>query len=457
MTKEIGRENVLILHPALEVRDDLAVVSFRRKTIKDSKVIDEVIHLISTEGRISVTNSSLSRINDVSIIFEDKILPIDNVHIGDLIDWASHAESPNAAIIYNEIKSILQQYLELPMPSYGLIAAWIIGTYFYRAFHSYPYLSFLGPKETGKSNTLECLNYLCFNSVKTRPSLPALSDTADSLRGTILIDQATNLNDDLREILVDGYKNGGGRRRIVDISSKGRKTIEFDSYCPKVFASIEPLADDLADRTFTINMAPATRAYPCPSASKRDWKQLRTDIIKLLLVKYQEVCRLTDEMSDDEGYRFGELWLPMRVILNMVEADEEEIADIKSYCEKQFSQVRYELGDWDYELVSIVSEADNDELSAEDLLRELHLRIEEGIDGHKPQKQWLGKAMKRFGLIERKTGGKHSRTVYILNREQARKLLGIVGEVGGSASDDYPALGLATDGDSGEVIENIYS
>ena len=252
MNTAVDNEIVLILHPALEVREEMAIVSFRRKTVKDNKVTDEEIHLISTEGGIKVTNSNLIKLRDFSIVFEDKILPTDNVHTNELLDWASDPKSPDAGIIFNEIKSILQQYLELPIPSYGLIAAWIIGTYFYRAFHSYPYLSFLGPKETGKSNTLECLSYLCFNSVKTRPSLAALSDTADSLRGTILIDQATNLNDDLREILVDGYKNGGGKRRIVDISTKGRKTLEFDSYCPKVFASTEPLTEDLADRTFTV-------------------------------------------------------------------------------------------------------------------------------------------------------------------------------------------------------------
>ena len=88
-------------------------------------------------------------------------------------------------------------------------------------------------------------------------------------------------------------------------------------------------------------------------------------------------------------------------------------------------------------------------LSGAGHLRELHSRIEEGVDGHKPQKQWLGKAMKRFGLIERKTGGHHSRTVYSLNKEQATKLLGEVGEVGGNASGDYPALDLASMGEVG--------
>ncbi|MFC1966470.1 hypothetical protein ACFLWI_05950 [Chloroflexota bacterium] len=428
-TRSLGTQNdYTILHPALEIYDYLACVSFRRKKIVKGKITESDLHIISTEGNIISTSSNQANLNLSTIVFEEKFLPSETVYIDQLIVWAESPKQPDAQLLYEALKDCLKAYLELPNCSYGLMAAWIIGTYFNRAFPCFPYLSALGPKETGKSNTLECLQYLCFNAVKTKLTSAALGDTADSLRGTILIDQAHNLEGELKEILVDSYKKGGGKRRIVDISNKGRHTIEFDCYCPKAFASLNPLPDDLADRTFTINMAPAGRIYPSPSASKRDWKQMRTDMVKLILTAYREVFELVEDLSETEGNRFGELWLPIVVILKLVKADQEEVDEIKEYCERQFSQVRYELSEWDYELVSIVVEWSEDDITSEQLLDDLRLRISDVLEERKPGKQWLGKAVKRLGLVLEKKGGKHKKTVYALNKEQASKLLGGSGD-----------------------------
>ncbi|MFC2065983.1 hypothetical protein ACFLUO_02825 [Chloroflexota bacterium] len=421
----------IILHPALEIREYIACVSFRQKVVQNGKISDEETHFLSVEDDILFTAKDTLKLDNRQIIFEKKLLPTDTVYIDKLMQWTQNPTPPDAHELYESLKATLQCYVELPQDSYGLIAIWIIGTYFYRAFSCYPYLSFLGPKETGKSNTLECMKYLCFNAVKTKLTLASLCDTADSLRGTILIDQAHNLEGELKEILVDGYKQGGGKRRIIDISSQGRKVLEYDTYCPKVFASLEPLPDDLADRTFTINMAPAGKFYPSPSASKRDWKQIRTDMVKLMLTTYWEVNSLRDEMAESEGNRFGELWLPICAILKLVEADQQESDNIKQFCENKFSQVKYELNDWDYILVSGVKLWNSDEAPADELLS--YVRTE--IDGEiKPGKQWLGKGMKRLGLMKEKKGNKH-KTIYILDKEQADKLLGGNEISGGSGTE----------------------
>ncbi|MFC1967853.1 hypothetical protein ACFLVX_00470 [Chloroflexota bacterium] len=370
---------LIILHPALEIRNNLATVGFRHKVVKNHNIQDETIHFISTDGGIRVETSDDIKLSQGRAIFEDKFLPTNTVDIQGLVQWAGNPQPPDSQWLYKEVKDTFRHYIELPEPAYGLIAAWVMGTYFNRAFPCYPYLAFLGPKETGKSNTLECLQNLFFNAIKTRLSYAALGDTAESLRGTIIIDQAHGLGDELREILVDSYKKGGGKRRIIDLSSKGRKVLEFDCYCPKVFASLEPLPDDLADRTFTINMAPASRVYPSPTASTRSWIQTRTALVELMLTAYKEVAELIEEMSESEGYRFGELWLPIGVILALVRADQEEVAEIHSYCERQFAQVRYELSGWDYELVSSVLHWEDAEISSEDLLTDLQLRIDDDL------------------------------------------------------------------------------
>jgi hypothetical protein len=144
---------------------------------------------------------------------------------------------------------------------------------------------------------------------------------------------------------------------------------------------------------------------------------------------------IAKDLSEQEGFRFGELWLPINAVLKLAEVEEEEIAEIKEYCERQFSQVRYELSEWDYKLVSIVKDWDGDVATAEDLLSQLCLKIDGDI---KPGKQWLGKAIKRLGLAKEKIGGKHSKTTYRLDKEQAMKLLGQVGIIGESDIEKIP-------------------
>jgi len=262
-------------------------------------------------------------------------------------------------------------------------------------------------------------------------SVAALGDTADSYRGTIISDQAHNLGNELINLLTDSYKQGGGKRRVIDLNGK-RKVLEFDCYCPKVFASQQSLPEDLADRTFTINMAPASKAYPCPSASKRDWVGIRTSLVELMLTQHKDMCQLVEDFSDTEGHRFGELWLPMELVLTLCQQGLDEVEGIKSYCEQQFSQVKYELRDWDYAVVWIVANHPEESISSGDLLESLQQELSDVPEDKRPGKIWLGKTMKRLGLFRERKGGKREETYYLLDKEHANKLLGRVGKVGES-------------------------
>ena len=131
--------------------------------------------------------------------------------------FLEHPTKPQG--LFAELKRALRQYLDLPEPAYGLLAAWIIGTYFAHLFTAYPFIHLYGPKETGKSKTQEALRCVCFNAWKGRDiSVAAMGDTVEGMRGTMLIDQAENLNPDLVGLLADSYKKAGGRRRIVEVS-----------------------------------------------------------------------------------------------------------------------------------------------------------------------------------------------------------------------------------------------
>lgn len=421
----------LILHPALEVRRDLALIGFRHQLVSGDEIKTENVFFIATPAKIAVTANNIVDLPGGKGVLDirGKILPLasQRVNLEQLQIWAKAPTAPGPSQVYSEIKTTVKRYIYLPEPAYGLIAAWIMGTYFYYTFAAYPFLLILGPKTTGKSNTLFVLAQLSFNAyLETHLTAPALADTTDTLRGTLALDHAMNLeaNPDLLSILIASYKREGGRRRLVTLTKTGRRVDEFESYSPKAFASLRPLPEDLADRCYSVNTSPAPFNLPNPSASREDWMGMRTKLTKLLLSHYSQVCQLAQEGTHEES-RFGELWLPIEVMLNLAKVEAKEIEVIRDYCSEKFSLTKFELDAWDEALVRATLDAP-DKVSSSELLQALHTNLSLSEDEPKPGHKWQGRALQRLGLIKQK--GRHREAgkqelYYVLDKEQASRLL----------------------------------
>jgi len=138
------------------------------------------------------------------------------------------------------------------------------------------------------------LTQLCFNAIKARPSVAALGDTVDALRGTCLIDQADSLErkggEDLLDILADSYKKSGGKRRIIAFDKgKNREIIELETFGPKAFASIRELPEDLRDRCLELPLIRSRRNFADPDDDNEDWRKIRGKLYTLLIAIYELV------------------------------------------------------------------------------------------------------------------------------------------------------------------------
>ena len=107
------------------------------------------------------------------------------------------------------------------------------------------------------------------------------------------MDQAEILSDrknvELLGILADSYTVGGGKRRVIQITNKSRRVLEFETYSPKAFASTKEIDQDLKDRCIELNMVRAEKEYPYPEAFLPIWPELRDKLYRLLLTRWQEV------------------------------------------------------------------------------------------------------------------------------------------------------------------------
>lgn len=158
---------------------------------------------------------------------------------------------------YEDIIEILKDYSDLKERDYQIISLWIIGTYFYKEFLTFPFLFLNAMKGSGKSRTLRLITTLSWNGQQLG-SMTEASLFRTAGKGTMGLDEfekiAKKENAGLREVLNAGYKKG-----MKIIRMKKKKTLDgeeqvpeyFEPYTPIVMANIWGQEEVLGDRCIT--------------------------------------------------------------------------------------------------------------------------------------------------------------------------------------------------------------
>ncbi len=344
---------------------------------------------------------------------------------------------PKPREVFEEIKQLAKKYIELEQEiDYSILAAWAIGTYFFPIFSAYPFLNIKAPKRSGKSQCLNLLNQLCFNAVKARPTLAALGDTVDSLRGTYLIDQADSLErkggEELLDILTDSYKKTGGKRRVVNFDkAKSREVLEYETYGPKVFASIRELPEDLRDRCFIVPLVRSQKNFPDPDDENDNWREIRGKLYKLLITNYNLVAdnyfvrKIEYKRQPDIAGRELELWLVIEIMLKSLGAqDEVELAKRRFLSQYGFSE--YEPSEIEEEVVmSILGQfQENTEvvLSPKEISESINPEAFLERDTPKQRAAKVGWAIKKFNLASEKKPRTKTGICYLFEKTKVENL-----------------------------------
>ena len=418
------------IHPSLDIQEGVAILGFRYRAKGNE---EKEVFIVSAGGSINLATENPLIIADKTFWLDTrghrKLARLEERWgAGNLKQYLEeHKNSTYKTVsgktVFSELVDALKRYIELEKDAdYDLLAAWILGTYFYPVFAAYPFLHLKAPKGSGKSQCLTLLSQLCFNATKARPSLAALGDTVDALRGTYLVDQADSLgrigHEDLLDIFCDSYKRSGGKRRIVNMDkSRGRETLEFETYSPKAFASIKELPEDLRDRCCVIQLTRSTRNnFPDPDSPGIDWMMSRAKLYELLLAEHvlvdgEYLQRRIHYKTDTTivGRRL-ELWLPLEVILRLF-GPGDRIEDAKRRFFVHYGSAEYEPG----ELEMAVIESVRFELGANEEIWMYPKEIAEKIGADcfyeenaspKRRASAVGWAIKKFNLSSEKKRSK---------------------------------------------------
>jgi hypothetical protein len=447
-------DNVIIAHPAYDTNSDFISLGFKETIVKNDRPVDQNIYIVVHDNNYSVTSSSTLNINERKIIFNDTnrllIELNDKWNKNSLQQFLRGPRSPED--LYHEIKDKLKEFIEFQKePTYGLIASWIIATYFHRYFFAFPFLFIYGKKQTGKSRLLDFLERLAFNAIKIKGvSVASLADSIDGVRGTFLNDQAENLSDprnaELLGILSDSYTPGGGKRRIVDMSNNKRRVLEFETYGPKAFASIKEIDPDLKDRCIHIPMIRATQDFPYPEPYLRVWGELRDKLYRFLLTRYSEIKEIYERTGEGVSQRVRELWRPLETALRLENVPEDEMGGIRSFFLESMLETQSELTDHEEELFQVLfallEGGEKKVLSIQEIAD--CFKNEDGVS-KRSLTTWTGKTLRQFSLYHRQAGRKDRKRAYLFSLDHVKDIYLRYQNIGGFSGNVVKSLEYQTD------------
>jgi hypothetical protein len=141
---------------------------------------------------------------------------------------------------------------------YTTLATWVMGSYVFRIYRTFPYIHLHAEKGSGKTTLMDIMHPIAFNGQPSADQSKALIFRDVHASGSSLfLDEVEFLRNenaatygDVVSILNSGYRAGGRVRRL----GPNREPVEFSTYSPKMFAGIEDIRDTLDERSISVRM-----------------------------------------------------------------------------------------------------------------------------------------------------------------------------------------------------------
>jgi hypothetical protein len=371
--------------------------------------------------------------------------------------WLTAGESGSVARTLDAVGAFFLRYVVLPDRRTALwIAAWALGTWCYRAFRVFPYLSIRSPeKRCGKSRLLGLLARVCFNAspVTAHPTEAQLYRSAARTGGVQLFDEVETLRGDkerfdaLISVLNVGFERGGV---VTRLEKRGERFVEepYEVYAPRVLAGIAGLKDTLEDRALPLFMLRKRRSEPVARlgrTTEAETQTLRQACGLACLTQIERVLSAYDGapvLLEREGIddRAVDLWSPLVAMTSVADLEDQgqrtrELLD----AARELSRVREADADAGttarlVEALDTIRAGYGETITPADLLEALRTRS--GWDWLKSGRRLAG-LLNPLGITRRQLwNGGRRRWCYVLDAGQLGDLRARYG-----AGDEDPAEG----------------
>jgi hypothetical protein len=379
--------------------------------------------------------------------------------------------------IYEQIISILKDYVDMSEENYTIIALWIIGTYYHDSFLTYPYLFFNAMRGSAKTRTLRLIKHLAKNG----DMLASLSEAVlFRTAGTLCIDEFERIDSKeknaLRELLNTAYKKGGCVKRMKKKHTQEGdcQVVEsFDTFRPICMANISGMEEVLGDRCISLILEKSNNAKFTKKVEDYEWNEKFAkvfgetnsvvSVVKLLPemyrdwnkyinyittlttlttyntlttqttpnLDYKEIPQFPEEIevffrklneTEIDG-RNLELFFPLIIIAQEIDMLDSFLEIVKKIINSK--KVDDIIESKDVSLYSFTAQQDSEWHNVKELTNNFRTFIgEEQTEDTWLNAKWMGRALKRLNLILEKRRVKEGISV-ILNIQKAQTKLKI--------------------------------
>lgn len=160
--------------------------------------------------------------------------------------------------LYSDIMALIDKYMDMNEVNSHLVALWILGTYIYDEFNTYPLLFINAVKGSGKTRLLGIIEALSWNG-KIETNLREAVLFRTKKKHTMIIDEFEQVGNKemgtMRELLNASYKRSSRVERLKEVIKDGKKEYlveAFDLYSPLALANIWGMDETVKDRCIVV-------------------------------------------------------------------------------------------------------------------------------------------------------------------------------------------------------------
>ena len=416
----LGSEEISFLHPSQDFIQDTGyfTIPFTEHTKDPQNPFKTVYYVITSDRKLLRVEDKAGFYNKYGKVIRELPLvknPEPRWKSEHIRDYVFKNYIPTPFRVHAAIEKIYFKYSEMKEEMwYSVLPLWVIGTYLYYIFETYPYLAFEGLKNTGKSKTTRITTRMSFNGIfSVNASEATLYREIEALRPTFGIDEAEVLKDpeksrSIRVILNAGHFKGASVLRQEKTRKEDFYTRHYSVYSPKVIANTRGLEDTLESRTIKIVMlrAKTEKGLLLDTETSENWNYIRHLCYTFALCFFKEIRQiyLNDPEVKISSNRYNDLWSPLLAIARFIflNYSQDRFKAIKDFALKQIGQAQEDgLDDRTSALLmalrDLTKDIDITVSSSQDIKKAIaaYLKDEEAATINT---KWIGWKLKNFGL-----------------------------------------------------------
>jgi len=332
--------------------------------------------------------------------------------------------------LFDSMLQITQiHYLELDNQSeYYFLILWILGTYLRTLFTWYPYLTFYGLRDVGKSTALTLLSNLCFNGssyVSGSSSEASLFRKASATKGFFTIDhyEEVRKSKEKRQILTQYLESAWYLNSTIDKVNKETLELELFNVASTVAIGTREIDDVLEEKGIIIQMVETSDKQKRRKSAKMHkdpfFETIQQECMATSLIYQNEIVKAYENIGEIEGLegRDYNKFLPILALSKVIDKDNKDkynlYDDMVVYAVKYRKNRKEDIKDTEELLLKLILEEEIENTTYSDLATKMD---NESIENYTWQR--AKSDLRKLKIIERTYPNKTPIEIKI-NKEKA--------------------------------------